>query len=205
MEISDYLRRCRHAVTNYMNRNHPTVLERVCAGICVIGATELALRTLHNLWQVISRNPAASDRFFGRVVSSNIGGMVALGACATNEIPGLATLGGVILSLNALSKPVDDALIITKAIRAITVLAVEVGKTTWKFGELSGVNDVITRIYELVVTLVSSLGSILGRIFMTVLPSTPESQIAVIIILAIAIYKLAPRLAPERFRPLNRN
>ena len=189
----DSIRNFGPMMAHYVDAHHTTRLALIGGGMCALATVELALRTLRNLWQVISNDPAARREEFGETVSRNIGGMVLFGACATNAIPGLAVLGGTLLVANAvLSRPSHDALLVTKAIRFTKPLTEEVAKSAWSLVKtcLRTIFDIVKGIFDVISAILAPIGTALGRIFLAVIPKTPEAVAAVAVVGAIAIYKL---------------
>lgn len=81
-------------------------------------------------WQVISNDRATHIYRFRQKLFRNMGELVLMGECATNAIPGLAAIAGVIFVVNAIFETAQrDVLIITKAIRHFAQLTKELLNT----------------------------------------------------------------------------
>ena len=197
------------AVTNYIAANHTTKCALIGGGLCAIAAAELAVRVLHNLYQVVTNDPARHHQKFGETVSRNFGGMVLFGACATNAIPGLAALGAIVLIGNAfLSQESDDALVITKATRALQPIAREFGNTAWNITKdlasaawnltsafFETIGNIVKNAFKMIDAILRPIGRVLGTLFSAAIPKTRESVAAVAVVASIVIYRFCIRRA----------
>jgi len=175
-------------ITDYISAHHSTKLLVATGGICALAATEMAVRTIANFFQLAQNNNQTEKNQIAENLSRNLFGTALFGMFASNAIPHLSVIGALIFAGNALVNNNEDALFVTKFVRVFkpvaTVLVDAGGDFLYRLWQL------VSGIFEVIGDLLSPVFSFLGNILYAVIPKTPEAYAATFLAAAIGIYKV---------------
>lgn len=175
-------------ITDYISAHHSTKLLVATGGICALAATEMAVRTIANFFQLAQNNNQIEKNQIAENLSRNLFGTALFGMFASNAIPHLSVIGALIFAGNALLNNNEDALFVTNFVRVFKPLVSELFNSVRPFFKIIG--DIVFSIFKTIGKFLSPILSFLGSLLNAVIPKTPEAYAATFLAAAIGIYKV---------------